>query len=164
MGVVTTKSKLVTNRDSKVISNSNYAKANLQEAVGYCAVANGDSTGSKLILAQVPSNARISDVLLTCADIGTTTAGDVGLYRTTDDGGAVVDADFFKAAQSFKDGALADAQVAFGNVITHALAEKMIWELLNLSADPNLVYDVVITLTGDADAAGGILAKIRYAQ
>lgn len=164
MGVVTTKSKLITNRDAKTTSNAHYGGAFIRESVGSVAVANGDSSTSKLILGQIPSNARVSDLLLTAPDIGTTTVGHVGLYQTTDNGGAVVDADFFKASQSFKDGAIADLQVAFGNVITLALAEKMIWELLNLTADPNIMYDVVITLTGDADAAGNILAKIRYTQ
>lgn len=164
MAVVTVKAKLPTNRDAGTMSNSNYAKGDLKESIGYCAVASGDSIASKYILAQVPSNARISDLLLSAPDIGITTAADVGLYKNTADGGAVVDADFFKAAVVLNAGAIADSQVAFGNVISLANSEKMIYELLGLTADPGLIYDVVATLTGAADAAGGIMAKLRYTQ
>lgn len=165
MAVVTTKSGAITNRDSSpsVHNNAYIAGGMIREAVGTVEAANADSIGSKYIFASIPSNARVSQVLLYSDDIGNTTEADFGLYRTTADGGAVVDADFFASAVSLKDGALN------GSDITHESAvfnpddvEKQLWSALGLSSDPGVMYDVVATLTGAADAAGTISVKIRY--
>jgi hypothetical protein len=163
MGVVTTKSKFITNRDAGTLSNSNYAKGMMIESLGVASAASGDSVGSKYVMCQVPSNARMSELLVTAPDIGTTTAGDIGLYDTTANGGAVVDADFFTAAFVLNAGAVANSNVCHGNIVTLANSEKMIWELLGLTSDPNKHYDIVVTLTGAADAAGAIHVKARYA-
>lgn len=164
MAVVTVKSQAMTNRDASpvVINDAAHASAGLRGFVAGTAVASGDSVASKYILGQVPSNAVIHSLVLIAPDIGTTTTGDIGLYQTTANGGAVADVDFFKAGQSFKDGAIA-LDVANGNVITSADSYKKVYELLGLTSDPNRMYDVVVTLTGAADASGSILAKCVYA-
>lgn len=165
MAVVTTKSGAITNRDTTPqVQNSAYLSGGMvRESVGTVEAANGDSIGSKYILASVPSNARISQILLYCDDVGTTTAADFGLYQTTLNGSAVVDADLFGSAISLSGGPLN------GTDITHESAvfdpddvEKQLWSALGLSSDPCLMYDVVATLTGAADAAGTISLKIRY--
>lgn len=166
MAVVTTKSGPITNRDATpvVLNNSSVAAGKLQEFAGTLESVSGDSIGSKYIFGQVPSNARISQVLLYCDDVGTTTISDFGIYKNTADGGAVVDADFFASAVSLKDGALN------GSDITHESGaydiddvEKPLWLALGLSADPCLMYDVVGTLTAASDAAGTISLKVKYA-
>ena len=165
MAVVTTKSGGITNRDSspKVKINSILTEGLLRENVGTVEVANGDSTGSKYIMFQVPSNARVSQLLVWADDIGTTTAGDVGLYQTTANGGAVVDADFFASALSLNGGALTASDITHeSGVFNVDDAEKTLWSALGLTADPNLFYDVVLTLTGDADAAGTFTLKGKY--
>src|SRR5262249_5277659 len=156
--VVTVKSTQIANRDAspRVLNNGRVQGGEVRHARGAAAIGNGDSVGSKYIVCSVPSRAIPISVRASCPDIGTTTAADVGLYRTTLDGGAVVDADFFKAAQSLSGGALAKAEVVNGNIATLANAEKAIWELLGLAADPCVDYDVVLTLTGAADAGGTV--------
>lgn len=164
MAVVTVKSQAITNRDAspKVINDGAHAGGGLRGFVAGAAVTSGDNTNSKYIFGQIPSNAVVHSLTLIAPDIGITTAGNVGLYRSTADGGAVVDADFFKASQSFNGGAIA-LDVANANVITNTNAHKKVYELLGLTQDPSVVYDVVVTLTADADAAGSILAKCVYA-
>lgn len=165
MAVVTTKSGAITNRDSSpsVHNNAFIAGGMIREAVGTVEVANGDSIASKFIFASIPSNARVSQVLLYSDDIGTTTIADFGLYRTTADGGAVVDADFFGSAVSLKDGALNGSDITHESAVFDPDdAEKQLWSALGLSSDPGIMYDVVATLTGAADAAGTISLKIRY--
>lgn len=165
MAVVTTKSGSITNRDSSpvVLSGSSLAAGRLQSAAGTLESVSGDSIGSKYIFCSVPSNARVHMVLLYCDDIGTTTISDFGIYRSTADGSAVVDADFFASAVSLKDGALN------GVDITHESGaydiddvEKPLWQALGLSSDPNVVYDIVGTLTAASDAAGTISLKVSY--
>lgn len=167
MAVVTTKSTQITNRDAspKVLSNSRIVRANVKHARGVVTAVNGDSANSKYIFCSVPSNAVPVSVRVSCPDIGTTTAADLGLYRTTQDGGAAVDADFFASALSLSGGALTKSEALFeSGVVTVANEEKPIWELLGLSSDPNVTYDVVGTLTGAADAGGAILVEIDYTE
>lgn len=162
--VVTVKSTLIGNRDASpvVLSNRAFQGGEVKHCRAVVAIGNGDSIGSKYISFSIPSNAIPISVRQTFPDIGTTTAADVGLYRTTADGGAVVDADFFKAATVLNAGAISKSEIVNGNVITLANAEKRVWELLGLAADPGLMYDVVHTLTGAADAAGTGLLELDY--
>lgn len=165
MAVVTTKSTQITNRDAtpSVLSNSRVTKGDVTHARGVCAIANGDSVGSKLIFCSIPSNAVPLSVRVTSPDIGTTTAMDLGLYRTTKDGGAAVDADFFASALALNAGALTKSEVLYeSGVVTIANGEKPLWELLGLSSDPGVMYDIVGTLTGAADAAGSVLVEADY--
>jgi hypothetical protein len=167
MAVVTTKSAFITNRDAtpKVLTNARLARGDVQHARGVVTAVNGDSIGSKYIFFQIASNALPIDLRISCPDIGTTGAGDVGLYRTVADGGAVVDVDFFASAVSVSGGALAKTSIIneAGNIATPANGEKAIWELLGLSADPGIMYDVVMTLTAAQDAGGAILLEGDFA-
>lgn len=166
MAVVTTKSASITNRDASpsLLSNAAIAKGAMKKASGLVTAVNGDSIGSKYLFCSIPSNALVNSVLVSCPDIGTTGAMDLGLYKSTADGGAVVDADFFKAAIDTHSGALTKSEVVYGNVITVANAEKRVWEALGLSADPGLVYDVVGTLTAAQDAGGAIMVEVFFAE
>lgn len=167
MAVVTTKSAAITNRDATpvVINTAAKTDAVIRQAKGLVAVANGDSIGSKLIFCSVPSNAVASSVLLTTADVGTTGTMDVGLYRTTKDGGTVVDADFFGSAVSISGGALARSDITHeSTVYPYTNKEKPLWEALGLASDPCVDYDVVGTLTAASDAAGTLLLEVEFTQ
>lgn len=165
MAVVTTKSTQITNRDATpvVLSNGRINGGMVQHSRGVVAIANGDSVASKYLVCQLPSNAVPISVRVTSPDIGTTTIADIGLYKSTRDGGAVVDADFFGSAVSLKDGAISKSEVLFeSGVVTVANSEKPVWEHLGLTSDPSLTYDVALTLTGAADAAGSVLVEVDY--
>lgn len=171
MAVVTTKSGVITNRDAtpRVANAGALVKGALKQAIGTAEAANGDSIASKYILAQIPSNAVGELVKLYC-DAITTCAGDIGIYRTTADGGAVVDVDFYASAQSLAsaltgtdvqhEADAADGGVGFGL----ADLEKPLWQRLQLTADPNVMYDVVVTLTAAAGSAGTIGLRVQYAE
>lgn len=165
MAVVTLKSGAITNRDSSpsVMNNANIAGGVLREFVGTLESVSGDSIGSVYIFGSIPSSARVSQLLLYCDDIGTTTVADFGLYRTTNDGGAVVDADFFGSAVSLKDGALNGSDITHESAVFGLEdAEKQIWQALGLSSDPAIMYDVAATLTAASDSAGTITVKCTY--
>lgn len=167
MAVVTTKSTAMTSwtASPKVPVSANLVNGNLRESQGFAVIANGDSATSKYPLFPIRSSDRVSQILVYSPDIGTTTAGDLGLYKNDDEGGAVVDVDFFASALSLSGGALNGTDITFeaaaaGGLITNG--EKRVWEMLGLSADPHLVYQVVLTLTGAADAAGTALFRMRF--
>lgn len=128
------------------------------------AVANGDSVGSVYRFGKIRSSDFTDRVRLISADIGTTTAGDLGLYDllTASNGGAVVDADYFASAVSLSGGAI-DSDVTYesgaaGGIYTNG--NKRVWEALGLTADPGKEYDVALTLTGAADAAGTVRLQL----
>jgi hypothetical protein len=147
-----------------VISNPGAAKGMLQGFSGTLESVNGDSIGSVYIFGSIPSNAVPHALRLYSDDVGTTTIADFGLYRTTADGGAVVDADFFASAVSLKDGALNGSDILHESAVYDPDdVEKAIWSGLGLSSDPNLMYDVAATLTAASDAAGTISLQMQYA-
>ena len=171
MAVVNTKSTAITNADAGTgtLTNAAVIGAVLKEAVGTLEAVSGDSIGSVYRLARVPSNARMSRVLL-CNDAITTCAADVGPYRTAADGGAVVDADFFGSAVSLASAVLSYTDVThesggsgnqFGEI---ANVEKPLWQALGLSADPGVLYGIALTLTAAAGSAGTVSLKAQYVQ
>lgn len=164
MAVVTVKSQAVTNRDATplVLNNGRIGGAQKQHMRGIVAIGNGDSATSKYLVGPLPSNALVTSVKISAPDIGTTTTADVGLYKSTKDGGAVVDADFFKAAVVLNAGAISKSEIVDGNVLSIANSEKAVWDALALTSDPALLYDVALTLVGAADAAGSVLVEVEY--
>lgn len=164
MAVVTVKSSLITARDSGGKSTLSTGPRRLYDQADTVEVTNGDSIGSKFILGSVPSSASMRELVVLC-DAITAAAADVGLYRTTQDGGAVVDADLFGSGVSLA------AAITTGTNILHesgvldiANLAKPLWRVLGLSSDPQLMYDVVATLTAAATATGTLTARISYAQ
>lgn len=164
MAVVTVKSSLITARDSGGKSSLSTGPRRLYDQADTVEVTNGDSIGSKFILGSVPSSASMRELLILC-DAITAAAADFGLYRTTQDGGAAVDADLFGSAVS-----LATAITTGTNILhesgVHDIANlaKPLWHVLGLSSDPQVMYDVVATLTAAATASGTLTARISYAQ
>lgn len=163
MAVVNTKSAAVTNADAsaQALVNQRLMGASERVAIGTLEAVSGDSIGSTYRLVRVPSRAVITEVSLKC-DAITTCAGDVGVYRTSADGGAVVDADLFASAQSL-------ASALTGTNVTHESGvfgvedvEKPLWEAAGLSADPQAWMDIVVTLTAAAGSNGTVSLLVRY--
>jgi hypothetical protein len=168
MAVETRKSTAITNATATppVPNSANIQNGNLRESQGFAGIVSADSIGSTYRLFRIRSSDRVSYIRVYSPDIGTTTAGDLGLYDKNDvNGGAVVDADFFASALSLNGGALNGVDLTFeaaaaGGLIANA--EKRVWECLGLSADPFKEYDVTLTLTGAADASGTALFRMQF--
>lgn len=166
MAVVTTKSTAITNRDATpALKNSvQLGPRVLYEQVATVELANGDSIGSKLLLASVPSNARMAAIWLLC-DAVTSGAADFGAYRTTQDGGAVVDADCFASAQSIASAITTGTNILHeSGVLDISEIEQPLWQILGLTSDPCVMYDIVATLTAATTAAGTVTVRVQYAQ
>lgn len=166
MAVEALKSSAITNADATplVLTNARIMAGAMREAIGTKQASASASIGSTYALCRIPSNARISEVILSCDAFDTTGAGDVGIYQTADNGGAVVDADFFASAVVMT-AALANTTVTHeSGVFGIEDVEKPLWEALGLSADPMRDYDVVITLTAanGAGATPDVTLRVRY--
>lgn len=163
MAVVTTKSATITNRDAvpAVINDGRLERGALRSSHGYVTAVNGDSIGSKYVLASVPSSAMVRQVLLS-NDAITTCAADIGVYRNTKDGGAVVSAALFGSAVSL---ASAQSNVDVTNESTNYGVDKQeqpLWQAAGLTSDPGGTLDIVATLTAAAGSGGKVGADIRY--
>ena len=165
MAVVNLLSNTITDRDAtpKVLASGNVDNGRMRASGQTIEIATGNSSDSVYRFFSIPSNARVSELLAYSDDMGTATAANVGLYDTTENGSAVVDADFFASALSLNGGALV------GSNITHESAvfgvedrESMLWEALGLSSDPNKHYDVCATLTADSDVGGTLTLEAKY--
>lgn len=166
MGVVDVKSTTITNRDAvPQVRNSALTQSGMvQECADTLEITTANSSASTYRFFSIPSNARMSSLAIHSDDCGTATAADFGLYETTENGGAVKDADFFKAAQSLNGGALSGTELAFGNVLVAEKIQYPIWQALGLSADPCKHYDVCMTLTADSDVGGTVSLRARFVK
>lgn len=165
MGVSTLYSNQITNRDAspRVIDDANITKGVLVETVGTLETVAADASASKYYFCSIPSNARVSYVKLFCDSSGTAGAMDIGLWKSTQYGGAVADQDFFASAQSIA------TESKVGIDVTHESAafgledvEKPVWEALGLSADPMITYDIVGYVTTAIVDAGTLSIKCGY--
>lgn len=164
MAVANTKSVAISNRDGapRIPSPAHLVRGPLFEAVGTVEVAAADDNGSVYRFARLRSSDRVSEVRLWTDGITGATAYDLGLYRTDADGGAVVDDDIFASAVDIS-GGLAGTDVTFESGSTNIdKVEKRIWELLALSADPQLDYDLCLTADTVGSAAGTISLRVRF--
>lgn len=147
------------------VNPSKGAPGTLREVAGYVANAADDSQNSVHRFCRVPSNARISEILLTTGDASIAGAVNIGLYQTAANGGAVVDADLFATTLALTGGPFHNAQVIDEAQYTAAEQLKPLWEVLGLSADPQREYDVAITISTTYDgAAVGQALKVRYVE
>ncbi len=166
MAVVSLKSGSITNRDAtpRVKNNSSVEAGMLKGCVGTLEATAADDIGSTYRMFQVPSNAVMHHLTLWADDQGTGGDADVGIYQTTENGGAVVDADFFASAVDINAAALAAVDVTHESTVFGLEdAEKPLWQALGLSADPCIMYDVVLTLTEANSAGASILLKGVFA-
>lgn len=165
MAVVNTKSPGLTNRDGSpaVLNNPAVNRAGIKSVKDYVAVANGDSIASVLRFVSVPSHARVNAVRMSTEAI-TSGAMDVGIYRNTRDGAAVVDADFFGSAVSIATAATNTDVTNESTVNTVLKQTQPLWQALGFSADPQTTFDVCGTLTAAAAAAGNVALSVDFAD
>jgi len=168
MASVALKSTAITNLDATPVVkvNNQLAGGVVREAVGLITTNSDDSIGSTYRFCRIPGRARISEIL-GYADVGSAGAGigDIGVYQTAANGGAVVDADFFASAWDFSN---ADAnsvalehEAGAGHLVNEI--EQPLWQALEVAANPDLDYDIVMTLTeAVTTGAAEIGLRVRY--
>lgn len=154
----------ITNRDAIPIAFSagNLAAGTAKIAVGTVEIGVFDA-GSTYRMFEIPSNAIVHRVEISC-DVGIVAAiANVGIYQTTNNGGAVVDADHFGSAVDLDAAALTDSSIMHESAVVGIEdVEKELWSALGLSADSNRGYDVVITTTVAATTGGTVSLRAWY--
>lgn len=158
----------ITNRDAvpRVTNNAAVAAGQVRAFVGKILTVATDDIASTYRFATVPSSAVMHSLRLYSPDIGSSAAAaDVGLYRTTRDGSAVVDADFFAAAINLNAGAVNGQDCLLGTSgFPLSEMEMPLWQALGLTEDPKIDYDICLTATGAIDAAVNMVLRGTYAR
>lgn len=146
-----------------VLTTAHRAGGNVKAAGGTITPTAAAEANSTYRFCRVPSNARILRVLWTSADFTTAGAVNVGVYAK--DGGAVVDADLFAAALALQSGPYAHSDITFSSgEYTVAEADKMLWEVLGLSADPQTEYDITATVSTQFDGGKAMRLDVEYVR
>ncbi len=158
------KSTAITNRDAspRALTSSYLSEGVVRESYGKVTTTSSVTTGSTYRMCQVPSSARVSEILLSTAAMGGSSAADLGVYQTTANGGAVVDADFFAAGATLVN-ALTNSQISMTQTVNTITKQgQRLWEALGLSADPQIDYDITFTTTATITTGGLLGVKVRY--
>ena len=155
MGVVNTKSALITARDGATIVSGQQSGGILMTRRGFVTSVIGDSIGSTYRILPVRSSESICGLAIFSAAQGASVTGNVGLYRTARDGGAVVSVSLFATLvdlAAFKDASILHEELAL------SMFGKRVWEMLGLASDPQVSYDIVLTTAGAAIGTAGVVA------
>ncbi len=156
------KSGVITNRDATPVVLTTANPGQVFRSYGKVEAAGGDA-GSTYRFCSVPSNAKMVRCWFSSDDLsGSGATLNLGLYQTTANGGAVVDADFFASALDVATAAVAITEVTVerGATLIDEF-EKPLWERLGLSADSQRDYDVT-GVSGTAAATGTMVAWVEY--
>jgi hypothetical protein len=150
------KSAQLTNADATpaVINSAQVANGRVRHMRGVCAATTTMAAGSTYRFFRIKSNDTIRDLRLDNATLGASCTMDFGLYQTAANGGAVADADLFASAVDMNTANRGLDIHRESGIITVANMEKPIWELLGLSADPQIEYDVTATVVVATAASG----------
>lgn len=130
-------------------------------------VAAADTNASTYRFMRVKSDWGVRQLLLWNDAIASGSDFDFGLYKNAADGGAVVDVDYFASAVSMTSARATPLDITYEAATTASAAgdidrvEKAIWEILALSADPFLWYDIVAT-ANHVGSAAGTLSLVGY--
>lgn len=173
MAVVNLKSTIITNRDAtpKVLTDPQTSGGVMRESQGYITTNNGDSAGSTYRLNQVPSNARVSSVIMTNEALGAGCTLNVGVYYptfiplgaglTSALASTAISATFFASGTS---AAAAGGPTDIVNSATNTIdkQELPLWQAVGLTADPGIDLDIVAAVAVATAAAGRLSLKTRY--
>lgn len=123
-----------------------------------------DTANSVYRFFRIPSNCTPVGLRITAADATTAGIISIGLYQTTENGGAVVDADLFSTVD-LSTGPFVQSPVVFeSGEYTHAESFQPLWETLGLTDDSNREYDVCALVTTTFNGGPtSILLEMDYA-
>jgi hypothetical protein len=154
------KSSIITNADATpaVINSAQLANGRVRAMRGLCTLTTAAAeAASTMRFFRVKSNDMIKELVLDAGSLGTGCTMDIGLYRTAADGGAVVDADLFASAVAMATVQRATDVTTESGEMTLAEMVMPLWQVLGLTADPQIEYDVVGTLAVAATVAGTVV-------
>jgi hypothetical protein len=144
-----------------------------------CAADDLNAANDAVVLAQVPSNARITSIRVFCDDLdsGTNSSVHIGVYNGNEqfndtDGsqtlyadGVVIDNNAYATSQTFMQ-ALTDTgiELAFNKAGRRLAPLQAVWEDAGLTSDPGVPLRIGITQTATVSGAqaGDVVMVVQY--
>lgn len=137
-----------------------YAAATLRQINSEIAVAVGDSTNSLRYVAELPADAILDPT--SSYFFGATGISDFDVGIAYPNGGAVISADCLVNGDDISS---AGSQTLIGHgTLTAANANKRVWELAGLSANPGGNLSIVTKQNAGTAAAAKVLFNLRYSK
>lgn len=143
---------------------------NPYDAADVCLALAGDASGQQYRYFKIPSNARIIDLDVINDPNPTGSSYSCGIALPDGKPGILPAG----AASIFLAGASMDTQrtqwtrlympQVVGSVFQTVNLSKRVWELLGLTGDPNLIYDVVLTAINPGQSGGYMALRLIYVQ
>lgn len=169
MAVVDIKSTPVSNAEATppTITKTTYVGGNLQRSCGKAEIAAADDDGSVYRLAsRIPSNASIASLKVFNDAIAGGTDFDIGVRLCSEDavnGVTTVSGgdNLFADAISLATASTTGTEVLYENNSIDNIG-KPIWELLSLTTDPAVKYDIVAVSTTNGTVAGGVAVDVLW--
>lgn len=164
MAVANTKSAAITAFDASPPTHvgSHIAAGILRESVGTVETAAADDNDSIYRMVRLPSNARVTSILLASDAVTGSSDVNVGIWQTAENGGLVVSENIFADAVDLSS-ATAFTEVLLETTATDIVkCEKRLWELLGLSADPVRDYDLALKAVAAASTAATYSLKAKW--
>lgn len=164
MGVVNTKSAQITAADATqpvAFANTLTTGAVLRESVDTLEVAAADSDTSVYRFMRIRSSHRLSQITLFNDAIAGGTNYDCGLYKTAHDGGAAVSVHLFAATVDLTVATTLGIELLFYTLGIETIAYP-VWQMLGLSSDPGIYYDICLTGNTVGTGAGTLSMRTRY--
>ena len=138
---------------------------NVKTQIARVAIVDNADVGSIYRMFRVKSTDVVLSILFYTPDTLTAMAADVGLYRTVQEGGAVVDADAYASAASFATAnVLAGTEVGFEARGVGVLGQPVWDDIAGVSADTRLSYDIAVTITTQVTDPGTLTMLLRYIE
>jgi hypothetical protein len=177
MAVFSLKSTVIANRDAtpKIFTDAYVSGGELEESEGFVQTGSAaDSVGSKYTLCQVPSNARVSSLILQNDAMGGAGALNIGVYYPTFIpvgaglsaalAGTAINATLFASALSVVAAGGPTDEINQSGNNTIAKQELPLWAAAGLAADPGIQLDIAVAVSTVLAAQGYIGIKARYVK
>lgn len=143
--------------------NPGYYGGTLKVQVARVSIADNDDVASIFRLFRVKSTDTVISMRYFTPDTLTAMAGDVGLYRTVEEGGAVVDVDAYASAVSFATAnTTVGVEVGFEARTVSVLGQPVWDDIASQSTDTSLNYDIAITITTQVTDPGTLTVMLLY--
>lgn len=152
------------------VPNTGYYKGRVLRSWGSAKSTTGVDVGSCYGLTRIASRAVIHSVLWTCDALSTSVTMDLGVYSITNPfapvaaSKPVTDSQECFAADIDCSSALTRVDKVYTNssFMTTTKFGQPLWQILGLTVDPNVDYDVCATSTASMTAGGNMIVEIAY--
>jgi len=125
--------------------------------------ADADSNGSIYRIARIPSNIILKNIQIRNDALTSGTDWDVGVYQTSENGSAVVDANYFADALDLSSAHICGSELSGIKDLPVADSSKALYEMLGVTlGDEPEYYDLALTANVVGSAGGTISVLIEY--